>query len=105
MVAMRVGVDEMRYGYVGSVTNGVEEVVAEGWGTVDNNHALGRDEEEGLVASVEDDIGAPAEGLDEVAGTGDNRANSSGGERGILWDVIGADEVAAVVGEYGGKEG
>lgn len=103
VVGVGVGVDEVRDGDRGGVADCVEEVVAEGGRTVDDDYTLVGDEEYGLVGAVEDSVGAFAEGLDVVASRGDYGADSCSGNRSIYGGVVGAGEVA-MVGEGGGEK-
>ena len=84
VVCVRVAVDQVGDGEVGDVADCVEEVVACGWGGVDDDDALAADEEHGLVISVRDHICALSKCFDAIAGdVGDGGSSGIAGDGGI----------------------
>ena len=86
VVSVGVAVDHVRDRLVSDVANGVEELVTDGRGAVDYNHATIRDVELSLIETFCDHVGTSAKLLDVVARSRDFVSFCSCGDREVLRD-------------------
>src|SRR5215211_88797 len=90
-----MGVDEVRHLVAdavggGDLVDGPLDVVADGRGGVEQDHAVGGGQERGLVGAVGDPVQVPLDPADVVARGVEGRAERGAGDRRVVGQGAGA---------------